>query len=71
MSSAVQALINGETPERHSAKAGYRSWCACCAPQEAASPGKPQRRTSQRPQLAWRARQAALLAQGEGEHHVL
>jgi hypothetical protein len=71
MSSAVQALINGETPERPHGKMGYRSWCACCAPQEAASPGKPQRRAPQRPQLAWRTRQAAMLTQGEGEYRVL
>jgi hypothetical protein len=71
MISAVQALINGERSERHHGKTGYRSWCACCAPQEVASPGKPRRRAPQRPQLAWRIRQAAVLAQGEGDHCVL
>jgi hypothetical protein len=63
MSSAVQALLNGETPERRHGKTGYRSWCACCEPQESVSPGKPQRRASQRPQLAWRSRLANTLAQ--------
>jgi hypothetical protein len=38
-SSAVQALINGEAPER--------------------------------PQLAWRSRQSAMLAQGKGEYDAL
>jgi hypothetical protein len=71
MSSAVQALISGETPERHRGKGGYQSWCACCAPQDAALLGKPQRRTHQRPQLAWRSRQAALQACGEGESRAL
>jgi hypothetical protein len=37
--SAVQALINGEAPER--------------------------------PQLAWRSRQSAMLAQGRGDYDVL
>jgi hypothetical protein len=67
MSSAVQALLNGETTERSHGKTGYRSWCACCAPQESVSPGKPQRRVPQRPQLAWRSRLANMLAQEAAE----
>jgi hypothetical protein len=70
-SSAVQALINGEAPERPHGQAGYRSGCACCAAKESASSGKPQRRAPQRPQLAWRSRQSAMLAQGRGDYDVL
>lgn len=69
MTSSVQALLNGDTPERHHGKTAYRSWCACCAPQELVSPGKPQRRTPQRPQLAWRTRRDAALALVEGVDH--
>lgn len=71
MSSAVQVLLDGRSAARHHGTSGYRSWCACCEPQESASPGKPQRRTPQRPQLAWRIRRDAALAQGGGESHVL
>jgi hypothetical protein len=67
MSSAVQALLNGETPDRRHGKSGYRSWCACCAPQESVLPGKPQRRAPQRPQLAWRSRLGNTLTQEAAE----
>jgi hypothetical protein len=38
MNSAVQALLNGEIPERAHGRVEYRSWCACCLPQELTQP---------------------------------
>jgi hypothetical protein len=66
MNSAVQTLLNGGTPERAHGRAGYRSWCACCTPQDLTSPGKPQRRTPQHPQLAWRSRNPVVRAMKDG-----
>lgn len=71
MSAAVQALLAGITAARKHGKADYHSGCACCVPQDATFPGKPQRRMPQRPQLAWRARRDAALALAEGNDHVL
>jgi len=60
MSSAVAALIEGHTPTtRHGRRSAYRSMCACCAPEPEGTEGKPQRRTTPKPTLAWRTRLAA------------
>lgn len=66
MSSAVAALIEGHTPAaRHGRRSAYRPMCACCAPEPEVMEGKPQRRTTPKPTLAWRTRltaQQALVA---------
>lgn len=71
MSAAVQALPAGNRKARNHGKTGYHRGCACCFPQDATSPGKPQRRMPLRPQLAWRARRDTALALAEGNDHVL
>jgi hypothetical protein len=69
--SVVQALLDGESSARAHDQTRYRSWCACCVPQATPSPGKPQRRSPQRPQLAWRTRRGAQPGLQEAETHVL
>jgi hypothetical protein len=73
VSSAVEALLEGHTPAaRHGKRSAYRAMCACCAPEPEALEGKPQRRSVNRPTLAWRTRLAAqqALAEGAGETSV-
>lgn len=59
MSSAVQALLEADSPRKVHATGRYRAMCPCCTPQPDVHPGKPNRRKAQAPQMAWRARLAA------------
>lgn len=68
MRSAVEAWAEAHTPgPAHGPAQGrsrYKPMCACCVPEEPpAQVGRPQRRATTRPVLAWRARLAALQAQ--------
>ncbi len=59
MSSAVQALLDGDAPTtRHNKRSAYRAMCACCAPDAQTPGGKSQRQAPARPTLAWRTRLA-------------
>ncbi len=59
MSSAVQALLDGDAPRtRHNKRSAYRAMSACCAPDAQTQGGKSQRQTPARPTLAWRTRLA-------------
>ena len=66
MRSAVEAWAEAHEPGPGHGRSRYKPMCACCAPEAPiAQAGRPQRRASTRPVLAWRARLAALQAQDE------
>lgn len=63
---ASEAWADAHEPGSAHISSRYKPVCACCTPEvPAVQAGRPQRRTSQRPVLAWRARLAALQTQNE------
>ena len=66
MRSAVEAWADAHEPGHAQGRSRYKTLCACCAPEApAVQAGRPKRRVSTRPVLAWRARLAVLQAQDE------
>ncbi len=67
MSTAVEALMAEGVQGARRLAARYAPQCPCCEPQAESAVGKPRRRTSHRPVMAWRARLAALEAMANTE----
>lgn len=62
MSSAVESLLAEDGQGTRRLAVRYTPQCPCCEPQVESAAGKPRRRASHRPVMAWRARLAALEA---------
>ncbi|NBX19946.1 hypothetical protein [Rhodoferax mekongensis] len=60
MSPTVESLLAADAQGARRLAVRYAPQCPCCEPKAEVIPGKPRRRASHRPVMAWRARLAAL-----------
>jgi hypothetical protein len=67
MSPAVESLLAADAQGARRLAVRYAPQCLCCEPQAEVTPGKPRRRASHRPAMAWRARLTALEASANTE----